>query len=181
MLLAWILAISLQPLPAQRPSPRSFIYLVHVGDRWCSYLDESEQQAEVARANALDVAVVHFTAHGMDRIAVTEETESGDWIVYDQYSIGADGQPVALLREVRIAEGGRVRQSFRIKAGRAVLVRHIEVNPRTGKETKGPLKKWLPDIPVATTLSSLDFQPLLLDARARTASGLCLPGRAHSR
>jgi len=130
----------------------------------------------VANAHASEVGEIAF-APGLkpSRIEVTTEAESGDWIVYDRYRVGADGEPSSLTREVHIAQGDiRIREEYALANGTATRTLQVRVG-RDGKVMPGRLPHDLPQLPIARTLKNFPFEALLVDRSIIGSPKNCVP------
>jgi hypothetical protein len=144
--------------------------------QWCIYRNEAEWKGDVEQQDAMVVATVEHTSGRVAAVNVTEQDETGDWIVYDNYVIGADGQLQSLNRTVNILPGERREQLvFQLRAGRAS--QQSRTTARLGTDKPLPnAETWLPDVPVVTTTEAFPFASLIGAERLKTLPPkLCVP------
>jgi len=158
------------------PTGSEKLYLLEAaGQQWCVYRSEAEWNADVQQQQAMVVATVEHVSGRLIAVNVTEQDESGDWIVYDNYTMSADGQPQSLKRTVNILPGERSEERvFRIRAGLATQQSAATRQLGTGKSLRGA-ETWLPDVPVITRVQGFPFASLIGAERVKTLpSKLCV-------
>ena len=111
----------------------------------------------------MTVATLIFSNHHLSRINITETDESGDWTVYDHYSVDQHGEIVKLSRMINVLPGDRsVLQTFWISAGKAKQGTMSEKQLSTGRLLSSPKSVWLPELPIKTATSQFPFSRLLI-------------------
>jgi len=155
---------SLVQCASSSQSANERLYLLEAasgGQQWCIYRNEIEWDKDVQRQHAMVVATVEYVSGRLVAVHVTEQAETGDWIVYDNYTVGSDGQPQSLHRTVNTLPGERREERvFKIHRGRATE----RSRATRGLDTDTPLlggETWLPDVPVVTNIQAFPFAALI--------------------
>jgi hypothetical protein len=118
-------------------------------------------QDEVGKISALRVGTLDYINDHITTLDVTEESESGDWVVYDHYSFDEDGILSKLNRTINILPGDRsVKSVFVIHNNRAKKRSTVALKLSTGKLVSLS-KEWLPHIPIITNAQAFHFSPLI--------------------
>jgi hypothetical protein len=168
---------------AQRKSGKEIFFLEDDQRRqWCGYSDQSEWKSAVQSLSAMIVGGVAYLKDRVSVIHVTETDESGDWAVYDEYTLDQNGRLQKLKRTINVLPGRITEdQIFRIENGKAIQESRSSRELGTGKPTQFPGGNWRPDLPVITNVQAFPFWPLILDARAEIlAKGkACVPVRGR--
>jgi hypothetical protein len=144
----------------QKGSTKSFLLEDSTAQKWCLFSSQALWKSKIQSLSATTVATVEYTHKDLSSIDVTEEGESGDWIVYDNYSVSS-GKLVRLRRKCNVLpENVSVEQVFRIENGRGV----IEKTAIRDLKTKRPIKNHdidLPDVPIIVDLQKFPFSALI--------------------
>lgn len=153
------------------------LYLLEDADhkRWCAFDKKSTWQSKVNKISAMWVAKVVYIDDYVSAVNITEEDQTGDWIVYDKYSLDK-GVFRTLNRLINVLPEDRsVRQVFVIDSGKARGRTAIHTRLSTGKAIT-PATDLLPDIPVFTNIHALPFSVLMGDRRFEvwTKGELCM-------
>jgi hypothetical protein len=144
------------------------------GRQWCVYRREAEWNADVQRQQAMVVGTAEYKNDRLVAVNVIEQDESGDWIVYDNYSIGAAGEPQSLKRTVNILPGERSEELvFQLRARQATQQSRTTRQLGTGRPLRNT-EAWLPSVRVVTSVEAFPFAPLIgLDRVKTLPSKLC--------
>ena len=143
---------------------------------WCIYTNEREWKADVELRGAMKVATVDQVNGRITWIRVTEQDETGDWIVYDTYSLDANARMSRIKRTANILPGDRSEERiFLVRAGRAVGESSATRRLGTGEPFRAA-ENWLPNVPIVTSVEALPFSPLIEAERLTTLrSQSCTP------
>jgi len=146
----------------QSESERSLYVLEdRVGRQWCAYREESVWRKDVQALSALVVATVNYANGNVSAVWVTEEGESGDWIVYDHYFVADSGAICRLERTSNVLPGDRSeKEVFLIQGGRATKQSMASVRLSTG-EPIPPSDDLVPTVPVVTNVTDFPFSSLI--------------------
>jgi hypothetical protein len=148
---------------AQIVPKRLFLLQDSEHQQWCAYKAESDWSSEVKSLNSPVVATLELADGRVSKVFLTEEDETGDWIVYDTYTLNENGAIEALKRTSNILSDDRkVQVTYAIKNGRAQEEAKTSRRLST-KEILPSQKDWLPDVPVVTRAQDLPFFPILED------------------
>ncbi len=142
--------------------------------RWCGFKDELGWKKEQENSPALVVGRVDVTKGKITRLSVTKYDETGDWAVFDVYSISASGQISGLKRTINVLPSNRSEEEvWVVHDGKATKTQTASRSLRTLRPiTPTPID--LPDVPIVTELKNFDFWPLLADQ----GRGIISKGRA---
>jgi hypothetical protein len=159
---------------SQQANEKLFLLEDAPQQQWCIYRNEAEWRTDAELRQAMVVATVEHVSGRVAGVNVTEEDETGDWIVYDNYAIGPDGQPQSLKRTVNILPGERTEQlMFQLRAGKASEQSRATRQLGTDKPLLNA-ETWLPNVPIVTNIGSLPFARLIGAERLKTLpSKLC--------
>ena len=125
--------------------------------KWCAYAKESSWKSQVAALAADTVASMHFSEGRLISIDVTTQDETGDWMVFDHYTIETGGNLQQLRRRINILPGDRsVSEIYLIAIGKAKLQSRATTSLTTGKELTGS-EDWLPEVPTFSRLGDFSF------------------------
>jgi len=158
-----LLGFLLGPGGLAQSESKKKLYLLEdtAGRRWCGFGRESTWRAEVQSLSAMLVSTVEYLNGHIAVVSVTEEDETGDWIVYDRYSLDESGALRKLHRTISVLPGDRTQKEvFLIHDGRATKQSTSSLRLSTGKPTT-PSQDWLPDVPVITNIQDFPFSPLI--------------------
>ncbi len=126
--------------------------------QWCAYGSETRWKKDRDRTEALAVGSVTYADGHIAQITVTEEGESGDWIVKDQYSLARTGDITSLLRRIHVLPGRRsVTIRYRICKRKAIETARVEKDLSTGAVLTRPEAIWLPDYPIRTRVEQFPY------------------------
>jgi hypothetical protein len=132
-----------------------------VGRQWCAYSEEAAWRNEVQSLSAMVVATVDYANGHISAVWVTEEGESGDWIVYDHYFVTDSGAICRLERTVNVLPGDRSEKGvFLIQNGRTTKQSTASLRLTTGKPIP-PSDELLPNVPVVTNVNDFPFSSLI--------------------
>lgn len=130
---------------------------------WCAYGSESEWTDKVQAVNADVVGMVEFSESKISRVDVTRQDETGDWVVFDHYTVSNDGQIVKLSRTINVLPGDiTVDEGYLIEGGKA-RKQSDTVRRLSTKEAlpKGTTLDWLPRVPVTVRIEAFPFASLI--------------------
>ena len=170
MLLLLILACALANNASSQAATEKKLYLLKAAaqQQWCIYRSETEWNCDVQRQQAMVVATVEHIRGRLIAVNVTEQDETGDWIVYDNYTIGADSQPQSLKRTVNILPGDRSEElMFQVRGGRASQLSRTTRQLGTNKPLHNA-DSWLPNVPVVARVQAFPFASLIAPERLKT-------------
>jgi hypothetical protein len=139
------------------------IYLLEDAEhqQWCAFSSESGWKSQVNSLSAMRVATVDYVNDHISVVHITEEDETGDWIVYDHYSFDKSGALQKLKRTMNILPGNRSEeQVFLVQDGKTIKQSTISRDLSTGKPT-APSNDWLPDVPIITSVQAFPFSSLI--------------------
>jgi hypothetical protein len=147
--------------------------------RWCGYANESRYKAQAGPLNAMVVGGADYDDGHIAKVRVTEDDETGDWAVYDEYAVGEGGRIQSLKRTINvIPENNSEEQVFSITDGKAVKQRSTHRELRSGKPTEHTVD-WFEAPPIITSLQAFPFWTLLGRSQAIWADGeACVPDAA---
>lgn len=144
------------------------------GRQWCAYNNELTWKAAVRSVEAMTVGALTYSNGNLSGINVTETDQSGDWIVYDRYSLDDRGEIVELMRVINVLPGDRhVVETYSISNGKAKKISAEEKSLTTGKPLASPQPVWLPNPPIEAEVKQFPFSGLLMNPDLRTASKTC--------
>jgi hypothetical protein len=147
--------------------------------QWCAFGEKSIWQDAVNKISALRVGTVDYIDDHIAAIDMTEESESGDWVVYDHYSFDEDGILSKLNRTINVLPGDQsVKSVFVIHNNKAKKRSTVALKLSTGNPVSRS-KEWLPHIPIITNAQAFPFSPLI-DAKQfkiqiSSQSRMCMP------
>lgn len=145
--------------------------------RWCGYADKSRLEAQVRSLGAMVVGGVDYTNGRVTTVDITEEDETGDWAVNDEYTLDENERMRTLKRTINIIPGNTSEeQVFRVQGGKAIKLRSTYRDLRTGKPTNSRAD-WFEPSPVITSLQAFPFWMLIATKRqvVWTAGEACIP------
>ena len=148
---------------AEPPKSAKKIYLLADTEhqQWCAFSSEATWKSEVKSLSSMRVTTVDYVDGRVTTIRVTEEDETGDWIVYDHYSLDESGMLRKLKRTINVLPGDRSEeQVFLIQGEKSRKQSSTSRTLSTGKPIS-PSKDWLPEVPIVTSLHVFPFSPLL--------------------
>jgi len=139
-----------------------FLLLDTRSSEWCAYTEHGRWRADVEAVNSPVVATVAYSNRRHPTvITVTEESESGDWMVDDIYSLSPSGQVQTLKRTISMLPGDlQIEQWYAFKEGKPVMQSAVQRSlsqhkPRTMKSA------WLPDVPIVSDIRRFPFYGLV--------------------
>jgi hypothetical protein len=128
--------------------------------QWCGYANERAFESKVNSLSSMHVATVDYEDDHVLTLKITEEDETGDWSVHDEYSVDS-GEIRQLKRTINVIPGNRsLEEVFHIRNGRAKKDRTVSRELGTNKLAPSS-NIWLPNLPVITTLHAFPFVRLL--------------------
>ncbi len=154
--------------------PRFYLLNDPVQHQWCIYQDESTWKKDVQDTRAMVVASV-VEDDDLTTIDVTEDDESGDWMVFDTYSFDGAGAPKSLKRVTNsLPEDLSDERVYAISDGTMALRSEVTRRLRTGQQVPSR-DDWLPDVPIVARISDFPFAPLMNAQWFKTVSPkICL-------
>jgi hypothetical protein len=165
---------------AQAAGSRLFLLEDAEHHQWCAYGSESEWTSEVKSLTAMVVATLEYSGGRVAKISITEEDESGDWVIYDHYLIGDKGEIRELKRTINILPGDRSEEeTYLVLNGKAKKESSNSRKLSTKEVLPAPQeqKNWLPNVPIITRLQDFPFTALITGKHAESASSskVCVP------
>jgi hypothetical protein len=131
-------------------------------NQWCAFSGEAAWNAAVQEVGSMTVGSLSYTNGHISQIDVTVTDESGDWIVYDRYTLDNDGQLAKLLRKINVQPGDEtVLQTFSISGAKARKMKTTAKSLSTGRPLSLTKSTWLPELPVQTNIKMFQFSDLL--------------------
>jgi hypothetical protein len=157
--LAAILAMAVIGSAEAAPVSRFALY-DNGTNEWCSYNSKARFDTAVQKRQALQVVQLSAEKGNPAKLEVTEEGESGDWIVYDTYGFDQAGALISAKRIINdVSSNEQVVEAYAIQNGRARRT-SSRLNDLSGKPKSGK-PEWVPEVPLIETLSSASFYPLI--------------------
>ncbi len=133
---------------------------------WCAYPNEKARTRAANEAGSYDLANAAIVEGKVAWLAVTASSESGDWVVFDDYDL-VDGRISALHRQSNDFEYGTLVEEFVVKAGR--LVRKSQILYEMGTKKRKPMQKGVDygveyghDVTGISDIKKAGFYPVLL-------------------
>lgn len=164
------------------PTKNYKIYLLEDASisQWCAYRSEEDWRVAVESKGAFVVGTLEYVNNRLVQVFVTETAESGDWTVYDRYSVDDHGNVIALARTTNLLGHDRsVLQTYSVP-GRVRLTATTTVQLSTGKPLTSNSSVWMPDITIHTVTSAFPFAAILSQRDISTTDRLCV-GRVGAR
>jgi hypothetical protein len=159
----------------QQKSNKTFFLEAAKSGQWCAFDKEPAWNEAVQMAEAMTVGTLTYSNGHLSGIYVTEAGESGDWIVYDNYSIDEKGRVTKLSRRINSLPDNRsVSQGFSIHEGVPTKTEVTEKELGSGKLLSSPEPVWLPDIPIRTDLKQFPFAGLIVRADIGVNRKVCI-------
>ncbi len=139
--------------------------------RWCGYAGQLRYKAQATLLNPMVVGAADYDSGRIAKVRVTEEDESGDWVVYDEYTV-SEGSKIRTLKRVIniIPEDNSEEQVFSMVDGKAVKQRSAHHELRSGKPT-GHTVEWFESPSIITRPQMFPFWTLLNQSKAVWANG----------
>ena len=152
-------------------SNRRFLLEDFKKHQWCAYAGESEWKAEVKSRSAMVVATVEFAKDHVSKINMTEEDETSDWIIYDNYLFN-NGEVSSVKRTINVLPGDLSQEgTYSVLHGKATKqssttrkLSNKEVLPSTEPNESFPRTR------LFTRLDDFPFASLILANHAETAN-----------
>ena len=164
----------------QVPQRSLFLYLDGQTQQWCVYHSEDAFTAAREKVEEYQAAVIQYEGERPVSVGVTEWNESGDWAVYDDYSLTDMGELSELTRYYDQHMGGFTEKTiYGIVAGESQVKTQafldletqepLAGNPGARVETivtDGKAERWLDYfpihiIPVVTRVTDFPFKSIL--------------------
>ena len=169
-----------QAMPS--PTPTAKIYFVlydAMKDQWCGYKDEKLWRADINNLGAYETASVEMVGQSPKVVKLTEADvpESGDWIVYDVYSLSDEGIVTALVRTTNVLSTDTSRREmFKLRGEKLVRTSQTVESLKSHHEITAN-KGWFPPVPIASKVTDLPFSALLTrPQRLETGGQQCVKG-----
>jgi hypothetical protein len=160
---------------AQAKTSRLFLLEDTQKKQWCSFNDEASWKARVQSLSSENVAVLTYGNDSLSKIDMTQTDQTGDWTVFDSYSIDSRAKLATLSRLINVLPGDwSVRQTFSIKEGKATKTAATVKQLSTGEIVSSPKVDWLPDLPIITDLNLFPFAGLLNRPDLRESHECCV-------
>ena len=129
-------------------------------NEWCSDYTRVRFEAAVQKRQALQVVSLTSENGNPTKLDVTEEGESGDWLVYDTYRFDKTGSLVSANRIINdVSSQEQVVESYAIQNGRARKT-SSRLNDLSGKPKPGK-PEWTPEIAILTDYVRTPYYQLL--------------------
>lgn len=161
--MALFLSVSLGACHVLAQAKEEKLYLV--GDEghheWCAYRSQSSWKSDVDKLSPARVGTLIYTVDDLSAIEVSEQDETGDWIVYDEYSLASNGELRGDQRRINILPGDRaVEETYEIHDGKAEKQSSTTRSLSTGKAS-ATSETWLPGVPITTRVENFPFAALI--------------------
>jgi len=146
---------------------------------WCAYANESIWKSTVDSLGAMTVGSLNYEKDQLSAVDVTEDDETGDWIVYDHYTVDPRGEPSWNKRKINILPGDRtIDETYQIQNGKATRRSSSIRSLSTGKNLSDP-ERWLPKVAIITRATDFPFAALIAQKYPETfsQSKVCIPFR----
>ncbi len=144
--------------------------------QWCGYKIEATWGSEKESLSALVVGTAEYRNDRLSTIALTEAGESGDWIVYDNYSLDREGRVQSLKRTTNVLPGdSSVEQVFTNRNGSMTIVSTTTRSLSTG-DPKAVTPIDVPSVPILGNLQEFRFASLIVNrlAEIESAGKVCI-------
>jgi len=142
---------------------------------WCAFTNEQAWKAAVQETDSMRVGAMIFSNNELSHIELTEEDESGDWAVNDQYFIDDHSRIIRLARVINvIPEDTSILESYSIRNGNATQIQTTAKRLSTGKPARVLSSTLRPELPIETSLKAFPFSALLGTQKAKTIEKTCV-------
>lgn len=152
-------------LPTQTTSKVVPVKLFFLDDAdhstWCVYANESSWKDAVEKTGADNVATAEIADFKAITIQFTQSDETGDWMVFDEYTVGRDDSMVGLSRRINVLPADRtIEEKYALQNGALVKMSTATRSLTTSKilQNGGP---WSPDLPVLKRVQDFPFATLI--------------------
>ena len=147
--------------------------------QWCGYRTEAAWRSEVDAVSSSVFAIVDYANDHVASIRLTtgDTPGAGDWVVFDTYSLDANGKLRGLKRVMNVLPGDRSEhEEWLIQNGKATKQRSTTLSLETQKPAQRPDAE-LPRVPIITNVERFPFWPLTRDkGQEIVAKGkVCIP------
>lgn len=135
------------------------VYLLQIPstEQWCKYSDEITWKRNIDVTKSMGVARVIWNPNSISKISMSETSETGDWIAYDEYQLNPSGDVTSLSRVINVvSEDASISQQFSRREGRLVLHSSSQKSLSSGSEQSMAID-WTPDLPVFSSLAQFPF------------------------
>jgi hypothetical protein len=130
-----------------------------------------EFKSEADQLKPLESARATYSSGKLTELTYQIESESGDWIVIDKYSLS--GNEVLLRRAVLLTQANlQVIQSSVIRDGNPEPFRIVSVTTLDGKKTTASNIDF-PDVPIRIDPAKIDFMAVVAEMRSQSISKAC--------
>jgi hypothetical protein len=159
MLLPWV---ALGQARDEHGSSRDVYYLQdQANHQWCAYKDRDDWKSAVQLLTARTAGGLVYSGGRLATVHVSQTDESGDWAVFDAYSVDPSRKIGEIIRRINIIpDRTSETQVFVVRNGRAVKQSSIVVDLETRKPGPKPVQ-WLRPDPVVTRIEAFPFAALI--------------------
>jgi hypothetical protein len=151
-----------------------FLFANPDSHQWCINRNQEHWKSQVESRQALLFSILEFENNHISLISFIEDGESGDWSVYDDYTIDANGNIRKLTRQINVIPGTiRAEQTYRIADGKAAKVTDV-------RHSLGDLIRdntaWVPEPRIRTRIQDFPFASILAGKHPEvwTKDGVCV-------
>jgi hypothetical protein len=138
-------------------------------NEWCGYASEAQFKSQVEPRMAREVGGADYDSY-LTTVHFTEEDETGDWTVFDEYTLDKSGVIRSLIRKIEIIpENAAEQYRFRIENGKAVTVGTTFRELDTGRPRKRAVG-WFKQPPIVTDPKTFSFWRFLQSEREEVLS-----------
>ena len=155
------------------------LFLVKSGSRWCAFTSEAAWKSGIQQSAADQVAEVKFSNGKAVTIQVTQQSESGDWIIYDEYTAGRGGLLLHLTRRINLTGPQiSVLTEYDLTHDAIKTTKTETKGLATGRPTLPPGSVYVPKARIYRTVREFPFAQIL-SRRTKSSQG-CQPGSAQA-
>ena len=146
--------------------------------QWCAYTNEKRWITSYQSGPAYVHGELEYSDGRISRIYIREESDTGDWVLDEEYDLNRAGELVAMSRVIgRLSEREIKRESYKLYDGKAKLVSSSASSLETneGLPLPRPLdayERW----PIFYRITDFPFAALLAKlSNGLNAERLCVP------
>jgi len=133
--------------------------------QWCAYASKAAWQSRVDDITARTVAGAEYDDGQLVKLDVSENDESGDWLVSDHYTVDREKRLVQLQRSIEVIPDRAIKEErYSIKNGRLTKDSSV-VRSMSNNEIVAAPDLSTPSLRVATRVSDFGFASLIGDRK----------------
>jgi len=129
---------------------------------WCIYPSEARWKSDSEAPPTASVATLTTVGGILATIQLNEVDEAADYMIFNHYMIGPDGELQKLKRRVNfLPNDTATTEEYAIRNGKAFKQGRVVRSLTTGKEIANQQHDWLSKLPVITRVRDFPFASLL--------------------